>query len=107
MDKKKNNSGFRLIDICKINNLSILNGRYGHDKNTGAMTFRDTSVIDFVLVSAKAFEILHRFQITDVERLFSDGHSLLSITVSTKPDKTPRQAVINETAYTSYLRPNE
>lgn len=107
LDKKKNNSGFRLIDICKINNLSILNGRYGHDKNTGAMTFRDTSVIDYVLVSAKAFEILHDFQITDVDRLFSDGHSLLSVTVSTKHDKTPCQAVINETAHTSYLRPNE
>lgn len=75
LDKKKNNSGFRLIDICKINNLLILNGRYGHDKNTGAMTFRDTSVIEYVLVSAKAFEILHSFQITDVDRLFSDGHS--------------------------------
>lgn len=46
MDKKKNNSGFRLIDISKNNNLFILNGQYGQDKNIGAMTFRSTSVID-------------------------------------------------------------
>ena len=38
-DKKKNNSSFRLIDMCKNNNLTILNGRYGHNKQIGAMTF--------------------------------------------------------------------
>lgn len=56
MDKKKNNSGFRLIDITKNNNLFMLNGRYGQDKNIGAMTFRNTSVIDYALISAKTLK---------------------------------------------------
>ena len=30
MDKKKNNVGYKLLEICKCNNLAILNGRYGH-----------------------------------------------------------------------------
>ena len=32
MDKKKNNNGYKLIEICKNHNLIILNGRYGKDK---------------------------------------------------------------------------
>ena len=70
-DKKKNNSGFRLIDMCKNNNLTILNGRYGHDKQIGAMTFRDTSVIDYALASSDTFEILLDFEVVEVDRLFS------------------------------------
>ena len=46
-DKKKNNNGHRLVDLCKNNNIFILNGRYGKDSGTGAMTFRDVSVIDY------------------------------------------------------------
>ena len=37
MDKKKSNGDFRLIDICKNHNLTILNGRYGLDKKTRAL----------------------------------------------------------------------
>ena len=42
-DKVINNEGNKLIDICKSNNLFILNGRCGTDKNIGAMTFRNLS----------------------------------------------------------------
>ena len=45
-DSKKKGSGHRLISICKSNNLFILKGRYGHDRNIGEMKFRSTSVID-------------------------------------------------------------
>lgn len=77
MDKKKNNNGFKLIDICKIF-LTILNGRYGNDKNVGQMTFRGLSVIDYVISSYKGLQILSNFKIIELDRLFSDGHSLLS-----------------------------
>ena len=50
-DKKKNNSGFRLVDICKNHNLSILNGRFGRDMDTGSLTFRDKSTIDYAITS--------------------------------------------------------
>ena len=40
-----NNSGYLLLDMCKSNNLFILNGRCGADINIGAMTFRGQSVI--------------------------------------------------------------
>ena len=77
-DNKINNSGQRLIDICK-KHLFILNGRFGQDKHIGAMTFRNTSVLDYAIVSSNVFEILSDFWIKEVDRLFSDGHSLLSV----------------------------
>jgi hypothetical protein len=44
-DRKINSHGLRLIDICRNNNMFILNGRIGNDQN-GAFTFKHKSVID-------------------------------------------------------------
>ena len=41
------------------------------------MTFRNISVIDYAIVSLKCFDLLYDFQIKDVDRIFSDGHSFL------------------------------
>ena len=82
-DSKKNNHGFKLIDLCKTHNFSILNGRYGDDKNIGAMTFRGLSVIDYVLTSTKATQFLHKFKISDLDSLYSEGHALLSLDIRT------------------------
>ena len=57
-DKKKNNIDFKLMDICKNNNLTILNGRFGDDKNVGQTTFRDVSVIDYVIASLAGLKLL-------------------------------------------------
>lgn len=106
-DKKKNNLGFRLIDICKNDNLFILNGRYGQDRDTGAMTFRDTSVIDYILVSTKTFDILLNFQITDLDRLFSDGHSLLTLTIRTQYCKIQDTKECNTSNPLTFIKPTE
>ena len=50
-DMKTNNNGYKLIDICRNNNLFILNGRFGKDKNLGKFTFRDQSLIDYTICS--------------------------------------------------------
>ena len=60
----------------------ILNGRCDKDKNIGKFTFRDTSVIDYVICSPNCLGKVKSFEITDLDTLFSDGHSLLSIVVS-------------------------
>ena len=97
MDNKRNNNGFKLLDICKNNNLSILNGRFGADKNVGNYTFRRTSVIDYVISSLQGLNILKNFNITELDRLYSDGHSLLSFEIMLqKPnthDKKRRQNI--------------
>ena len=77
-DNKTNTTGYRLIDSCKINNLFIVIGRFGKDKGKGATIFRDTSLIDYTLCSAKSFDILHDFEVLDLDPVFSDGHALLA-----------------------------
>ena len=81
-DKTVNNEGNMLIDTCKSNNLFILNGRCGSDKNVGAMTFRNQSIIDYSIVSHQALQFVKMFKISELDPLFSDGHSLLSTTLS-------------------------
>ena len=53
-DKKTNNSSHWLIDLCKKSNLFIVNRRIG--KSIGAQTFRDSSTIDYTIVSAECFK---------------------------------------------------
>ena len=82
-DLKQNNHGFNLVHLCKTHNFSILNGRYGDDKNIGAMTFRGISVIDYVQTAIKATQFLHKFTISDLDSLYSAGHALFSLDIQT------------------------
>ena len=76
-DKKSNALGITLLDICRNNNLFMFNGRYGNDKNVGQFTFRDKSVIDYVLATANCYKLNQDFSIDETEQLFSDGHAIL------------------------------
>ena len=53
-DKKTNNHGVRLIDICENDNLVTVNGRCKND-SVGWMTFRNVSDIDYVLSSLAGY----------------------------------------------------
>ena len=77
-DNKTNTNGFKLLDICKNNNLFFLNGRMFLDKNMDSFTFRGKSTSDYVMASADCFTEIAHFEIIETDRLFSDGHSLLS-----------------------------
>ncbi|MEW8548622.1 MAG: reverse transcriptase family protein [Candidatus Thiodiazotropha sp.] len=78
LDKHTNNIGFRLLDICRNNNLFIFNGRAHKDRPFGNLTFRQKSVIDYTLATIDTFKFLHEFEIIETDPLFSDGHCLLS-----------------------------
>lgn len=84
-DKKTNNIGYKIVDICKNNNLLILNGRFSQDAEKGKFTFRDQSVIDYTISSNKGFQILTYFEIEDLDRIYSDGHALLQMNLTLKP----------------------
>ena len=77
-DTKTNNSGYWLTDVCKNNNLFIVNGRVGKYKGVGRKTFRDTSTIDYTPCTADCFTFLTQFEVIDLDPIFSDGHALLS-----------------------------
>ena len=46
-----------------------------------ALTFKDVSVIDYSVCSLPVLKRIRDFTITDVDHLYSDGHSLLSCTI--------------------------
>lgn len=87
-DVKTNNTGYWLIDICKNNNLFIVNGRFGKDKGIGSATFRDKSVIDYTICTAESFDFLNEFEVVELDTLFSDGHCLLSWSLTINTQKT-------------------
>ena len=102
-DKKTNNNGFRLLEICKNNNLLIANGRIGKDKNIGSLTFRNTSLIDYTICSVNTLEMVHDFEVIELDPLFSDGHSLLSVIL--KLPYGNRESSASSLKYPNYSRP--
>lgn len=84
-DPKTNNTGYKLIDICKNNNLFILNGRTGRDKNMGKLTFRNQSLIDYTLATSKCAPFINDFDVLETDMLMSDGHSILQMTLIIQP----------------------
>lgn len=95
-DKKTNNNGYKLIEICINNNLFILNGRFGNDSTEGRLTFRDQSLIDYTICSFNCLKLLIDFEVIDTDFLLSDGHALLSWSVSTiyHNDQTSTENVV-------------
>lgn len=83
-DTTINNEGNKLLELCKSNNLCILNGRCGADKNIGNFTFRNTSVIDYTITSVEALKFVDNFCISELDPLYTDGHSLLTTTLKFK-----------------------
>ena len=47
--------------------------------NIGAMTFRNSFVNDYALVTLKGIETLLDFRIIEFDRLYSDGHYVLHL----------------------------
>ena len=82
LDTKTNNNGYKLIDICRNNNLYILNGRFGRDKTEGKLTFRNQSLIDYTICSFNCLKLLKDFEVIDTDPIYSDGHALLSWTIN-------------------------
>ena len=75
-DTKINNIGRNIIDMCKNNNLFIVNGRIGKDKHMGNLTFRNKTLIDYTLASSDFMPLFTEFEVVDLDLLYSDVHRL-------------------------------
>ena len=89
-----NTEGQKLLELCKSNYLTILNGRFGQDRHIGNFTYRNISVIDYTIASKEAHKYLEDFCITELECLYSDGYSMLSTTIKFKNLYKKIQALI-------------
>ena len=81
LDSQSNTFGHRLIELCKNNNLVILNGRIGEDQNIGNFTTTRNSVVDYIIMSANS---LSDFKVHKFDPLLSDIHCPISCNLLTK-----------------------
>ena len=76
-----NNYGFKLLNLCKKLKIYIANSRIGLDKRIGKRPCKNTSVIDYFLMSSKLFSLVKEFEIQDFDPLLSDVHNPIHITL--------------------------
>ena len=73
-DKGSNEFGKRLINVCKMCNLIILNGRTGETKGVGKLTFcnhRGSSINDYILCTRNVLKSIDNFYVSNLNA-FSD-----------------------------------
>ena len=74
MDAYVNNNGKRLIELCKMSDLKIANGRIGRDKRLGNFTCHTSngqSTIDYAIVSMELFPNIVDFYVDIVDKCLS------------------------------------
>ncbi|CAG2187369.1 unnamed protein product [Mytilus edulis] len=72
----------KLLQLCKNNCLYIANGRIGNDTNIGKVTSKETSLVDYLIVSGDLFPYITEFEVIDFDSLFSDIHCRLQFNLS-------------------------
>jgi hypothetical protein len=76
-----NNHGIQLIELCRSNNIFVVNGRFKTERPAN-LTFRNKSIIDYIMASIDAFKLISDFNVIETDTLFSDGHNGLYWTLS-------------------------
>ena len=87
-DKLTNTMGYELLRFCKTCLIFIANGRLGKDKGIGELTCKNTSVIDYVLLSYDMFDTVIDFDILDFDEMLSDIHCAIKITFKSDWEQT-------------------
>ena len=86
-DMIANNHGKKLIELCKLSDLKIANGRIGTGKSIGSYTChtpRGSSTIDYAILSMGLFPYIVDFYIDIYDKCLSDVHCPVCIVMSGK-----------------------
>ena len=78
-DIVKNQYGNRLLELCKCNDLFIVNGRIGGDTNIGKLTCKNSSIVDYVISSVDFLKCIVDMDVLEFSKLYSDVHSSISL----------------------------
>ena len=81
--KVVNNNGRKLIEMCKCQELCIVNGRIGSDKSIGQKTCDNKSTIDYVICTPDLFPDIADFTVDNFCPLISDKHNPIHTTINT------------------------
>ena len=61
--REPDTNGNNLLEFCKAQNIHILNGRVGQDKNLGKFITRNNTVIDYCIANPELFTEISYFEI--------------------------------------------
>ena len=87
--------GRKLLNLCKISSLQIVNGRLGPDGRVGRCTTTNDSLIDYTIASPELFQEIEDFQILDFNDFTSDVHNAMVFSlVSCKKEPKNRASVL-------------
>ena len=70
------------MDLCKTLDVHVVNGRCGADYLIGRQTCKNSSVIDYVIMSPELFPSIQYFEVLDFDPLLSDIHCPVAYTIS-------------------------
>ena len=59
----------------------IVNGRMGNDAQVGRPTFKNVSVVDYVICTTNMFSTIVNFEVDDFNPMLSDVHSAVCLTL--------------------------
>ena len=62
---RTNNYGHKLLEVCKRNTLYIANSRIVSDANIGERTYKDATVVDYLILSSHLFSLITNFEIDE------------------------------------------
>ena len=57
-------------NLCKGNNLSIVNGRIGDDRNKGKLTCKNASIVDYCISSVCLLKYFSSFAVLDLSYFY-------------------------------------
>ena len=78
--------------MCKANDVIIVNGRTGHDRNIGDVTFKGhngSSTIDYCVTTPNIIPHIQDFKVDILDQNLSDKHSPIILTLKTKHSTGP------------------
>ena len=87
-DGHTNNNGNKLIELCKMSDLKIANGRLCKDRGIGNYTCHTTngnSTIDSALLSMELFPYVDDFYVDILDKYMSDVHCPICLVMLFKP----------------------
>jgi hypothetical protein len=99
-DSEVNRNGKKLLELCHVAKLLIVNGRVGQDANYGKTTCAEVSVIDYMIGSPVLFSYIENFFVDIFDPLLSDKHSPIICRLSSPYDShsKPCPALPSETS---------
>ncbi len=74
-------SGKKILELCKENNVCIMNGRVGQDIYHGKATTKHGTVIDYCISSPFLLSKVYKFSVQDFDPMYSDCHNRIMVTL--------------------------